>query len=400
MEKEAAQLKAQRELNEMRSLLRDLKDEDWQMRLKAISALTKLRRTEEFINETVPALISAIEDPNEYVRRSAIPALGDIGPEAKICVKKLIEILSSNDLQMRRAAAYSLGKIGPAAISSVPKLIDLLEKAEKEEQKAVAWALGIIGHEAAPLLEKALLHSSSEVRAGCAFALGSMGPSAIQTLGSLIKCLKDNEAQVRYQTAKAIGNLRAAKETEAAVPNLIECLSDSDPDVRWVAAEALRKIGTREAMDAWLNFEAKPEVADFAKQLFNDDKAVRIDAAQGLIKVLTPEAGKYVPQIAGALKDQLWKVKVPVAEALAKMGGSAREAIPLLRRALGDENERVRAAAANAIGKIKTNAEEAVPALIKGLKDQYREVRSASALALESIDTEEARKALKKFNWE
>lgn len=400
MTNEVEQLRLQRELKEMHALLASLRDEDWQVRLKAASSLGKLRKTDEMLTEVVPALMAAASDRNDYVSRAAVASIGDIGAQAKTAVNLLIEKLGHEEESMRRGAAYSLGKIGASAVSAVPTLIELLEEESREIQKAVSWALGIIGPEAVPLLSEGLQRNNPNVRAGCAYALGSIGPNAITALAELRERLQDEHAQVRYNAAKAVGNLRAAKETEAAVPQLISCLKDKDPDVRWAVAEALRKIGTDEAMEAWLHFESKPEVNDLVKQLSNTDKAVRMDAAAGLVKIIAPDDGKYVPEIAKALTDQFWRVKVPICETLAKIGPNAREAIPGLKRALNDENERVRAAAAHALGRIGKSAEDAVERLVKKLKDEFKEVRLAAAVALELIDTAEAKRALKKFTWE
>ncbi len=75
MEKEVQQIRALRELKDMQVLLGELKDEDWQVRLRAATNLGKLRRSEEMIREVVPALILATADRNEYVRRAAVPSL-------------------------------------------------------------------------------------------------------------------------------------------------------------------------------------------------------------------------------------------------------------------------------------------------------------------------------------
>ncbi|MCB0323248.1 MAG: HEAT repeat domain-containing protein [Bdellovibrionales bacterium] len=397
---EVERIRAERELKEMRSLIADLKDEDWQVRLKAAGTLGKVRKTDEMIEEGVPALIAAVRDPNDFVRKTAVPALGDVGPQAKAAVGVLVELLTDPDPQMRRSAAYSLGKIGHHAAPAVEPLIDLLRDPDKEIRKAVAWALGIIGPEAVPRLATACTDRVTEVRAGCVFALGTIGPNAIAALPQLRQCLLDPEVEVRYNAAKAIGNLRAAKEAEQAVEPLIRLLDDTDPDVRWVAAEALRKIGTEQAMEAWLRYEAQPTTLDLLKQLFNDDKQIRIDAAENLAKSITPDDASHVAELKRGLQDQLWKVRAAVAEALAKIGPGASGATKSLKKALRDEHEKVRAAAAHALGRIGPEAEIAVVRLIKRLNDEHKEVRTAAGVALELIGTTEAVKALESFTWE
>ena len=205
---------------------------------------------------------------------------------------------------------------------------------------------------------------------------------------------------MRYNAAKAIGNLRAAKETETTVVPLSACLEDSDPDVRWAAAEALRKIGTDEAIAVWQQFEDEPSVVDLLKQLFNEDKAVRIDASESILRLMKKEDALHLAKLMEALGDQVWKVRANVCDAIAKTGEGANEAVDALRKSLKDEHEEVRAAAARALGKIGEGAEAAVPRLIKALKDEVKEVRLDAGLALERIGGKESEKALKKFKWE
>ena len=62
----------------------------------------------------MPALITALGDADEGVRRSAAEALGRIGPAAAEAVPALITALGDADAEVRRSAAEALGRIGPA----------------------------------------------------------------------------------------------------------------------------------------------------------------------------------------------------------------------------------------------------------------------------------------------
>ena len=399
MSTEAQKIRAKRELEQMRTLVEATADKDWQVRLKAVNEIPKQRKTAEMIDECVPALIKATYDENNYIAKAAIPALGDIGPLAKLAVTRLTELLEDQDNEIRRFAAFSLGKLGPSALVSAKNLVNLLSDTDQDVRKAVSWSLGILGPEVVPLLNSVISSEDINVRTGCVFALGSIGPNAIASLDNLIVCLSDESSEVRYLAAKAIGNLRAAKEVEKAVPNLKKLLEDSDPDVRWVASEALRRIGTNDAVDAWLKHEGDSSIEDLCKQLKNDDKAVREDAANNLLKSINKKHADYTDQISAGLNDQIWKVRKLCADVIAKIGEGASAAIPMLEKALKDENADVRASAAKALGKIGQEG-GALSELINCLEDEIKEVRMASALALELIGGADAEKALKKFKWE
>jgi len=59
----------------------------------------------------VPALIGALKDENEKVRRSAAGTLGIIGLEAKTAVPFLIEALKDKNEEVRQESAGALENI-------------------------------------------------------------------------------------------------------------------------------------------------------------------------------------------------------------------------------------------------------------------------------------------------
>ncbi len=89
--------------------------------------------------EDVSALIRELKEQDRQVRKRAAYALGQIGPAAKEAVPALIAALKDKDGSVRRNAASALGKIGPAAKEAVPALeaaardgVDGAESALKE----------------------------------------------------------------------------------------------------------------------------------------------------------------------------------------------------------------------------------------------------------------------------
>jgi transglutaminase-like putative cysteine protease len=75
----------------------------------------------------VPALVSALSDPDPKVRLQAARALARIGPPARDAVPALTRALDDTDLAVRANAARALGQIGPNASSAVPDLIRSLK---------------------------------------------------------------------------------------------------------------------------------------------------------------------------------------------------------------------------------------------------------------------------------
>lgn len=405
MNKELNQLRTERELKELRDIVQELQNlDDWQVRLQAITRLLKVKKTTEFHEEAIPVLIEKLSDVHPLVRQAAIPALGDIGVSAKSAIPELRRVLLQGDDSEKKAAVYSLGKIGFESASASKEMLQLLESADDELERAIGWALGIIGPDVLPDLVRGVGHSNSGVKRGCLQAIGSMGPVAIPAMDSLVSSLKDADPSVRLEGAKAIGNLRAAPEITACIPALRLSLDDSDPDVRWTVAEALRKIGTEDAMSAWTSYETIDTVDARMKQLVNDDKAIRLSAAEALFSILEKDSEIDFAVIKKALNDTYYKVPVAVCEALAKIEESALPALPVLLElsAAGTEVP-VRVAAITTVGKIfaddAADSSEAVSCLIPYLDDPEKDVRMATGLALELLDTELCKKALKKFKW-
>jgi HEAT repeat protein len=399
MSREAKELAAERELKEMRSKVEDLHNVDWQVRLRAITSLIQVRKTEEFFLEAVPAIINATKDSEILVRQAAIPALGDLGVKVRPAIDRLIEILHLDSLEEVKGSVYSLGKIGPDAIIAVNKLIDLLKNPSDELHKAISWAISIIGPDTLEALKTNIVSENARIRRGVIVAIGNMGPVAISLLDDLILRLQDEDLLTKIEAARAIGNLRASPEVARAISSLDKLLDDNDPDVRWTSAEALRKVGSEDAMKAWARYQPIASVDAIAKQLSNQDKAVRENAAAELYDVLSKGKDNQLELIKFAFKDRHWKVPMLLCDALGKLEDEAVGLLDEISLLLEHEEASVRKSSSALIGKMGSSAVSVVPKVIKLLKDADKEVRTSAGVALELIGGKEAEKALKNFDW-
>jgi len=178
----------------------------------------------------VPALLQALGDEAEDVRKAAARALGRIGDRQ--AVPPLIQALGDEDEDVRSAAAKALGRIGDPR--AVPVLIQALGDGDEDVRKAAAEALGGIGdRQAVPALLQALGDENWRVRSAAAEALGRIGDR--RAVPSLLQALGDRDRRVRWAAAEALGRIGDRQ----AVPALIQALGDEDGWVRWTAAEAL-----------------------------------------------------------------------------------------------------------------------------------------------------------------
>jgi hypothetical protein len=92
----------------------------------------------------------------------------------------------------------------------VPALIDALRDPDSDVRLNAAVALAAVGPDAVESLTAALNDRNPDARAGAAYALGLIGAPAAPATAELIKKLKDDETEVRRQTAQALGRIVAA----------------------------------------------------------------------------------------------------------------------------------------------------------------------------------------------
>ena len=239
---------------EVAAAVEALKTEDPNARMKAANELGFMRTDAA---EAVPALVEALEDGYEPVRRNAIYALGAIGKPA---VEPLIDALDSEKEAFEMEpilhicdAAHGLAATGASA---VPALITALEDERENVRASAAYALGEIGPVAAEAVDglvALLTDESEEVRRHATSALGMIKVPVLKTVPALVKVLEDREdTDLAFFAAQAL--TRIGPDATEAVPALGEALMSESAYVRGFSSEALSRIGTAEALQALVPF--------------------------------------------------------------------------------------------------------------------------------------------------
>ncbi len=236
------------------SAVEALKKDHPNARMKAANELGFMRTDAA---QTVPALVDALEDSYEPVRRNAIYALGAIGKSA---VEPLIDALDSEKEAFDMEpilhicdAAHGLAAIGAAA---VPALITALEDERENVRASAAYALGEMGPVAAEAVDgliALLTDESEEVRRHATSALGMIKVPVSKTVPALVQILEDREdTDLAFFAAQAL--TRIGPDATEAVPVLREALMSESAYVRGFSSEALGRIGTAEALQALVPF--------------------------------------------------------------------------------------------------------------------------------------------------
>ena len=99
--------------------------------------------------------------------------------------------------------------------------------------------------DAVPALMKALEDQDANVRWGAAYALGEIGAGSVDAIPALVKLLQDNNEVVRLSATGALGEVG-----KDAVPILIQALQSEKLGVQAYVAWALGKIGVPDAIAA------------------------------------------------------------------------------------------------------------------------------------------------------
>jgi HEAT repeat protein len=289
-------------------ILKALKDKNPSVREAAASYLKHLGKLSEWCcKETsiIPSLIGALEDSTPRVREEASAALAYYKDWQAI--DPLIRRLKDESPWVRLNAAFALGELKAPRV--VDPLLDLLnDQADwrnKFVQQECVIAIRKIGHpypkvitvlinnfndpflkpeiiktlgkfqvaEARDLLIEASKDPNERIRKLAVEALSRMPGASPSRKGDLpqtsgrvgdsnveviVKSLNDPSAEVRAQSAEALGRLRDNK----AVEPLLVVLNDKDERVREKAVVALGNFSDERIFDALVNFILKDSNAN------------------------------------------------------------------------------------------------------------------------------------------
>jgi HEAT repeat protein len=199
----------------------------------------------ERLQAALPALATAVSDPDLAARRAAIDALETLGSEASLAVPALIGALADPDPFVRWAAARTLAKMSPGedAGKVVAALIQRLSDRDLDVRLAAAHTLeqyGASAQEAVPTLTRAVSTGDSDMRLAAMHALEGIGMDAQSAIPALAAGLRDPDARVRQGAARLLGKFgpTAVDQKDA----LRTALADKDPDVCKAASDALLQI--------------------------------------------------------------------------------------------------------------------------------------------------------------
>lgn len=317
--------------------------------------------------DALSVLRQALADKSEAVRRSAVVALGNMGPKAAPALGALLPLTRDNDI--RREAYQAINQIAVGK-EAVPALVQVLQDKDPE---ARIQALDMFRRlddfaAAADGCARALKDEDPRVRLRAALILADLGEHEADVLPIFIDMLVDDQEQ--YQVTEGLRQLGGQ-----AVPALVKYLSGTDQPL------AGRLRATR--VLAGLDYHSKA-AAPLGVALRSDNPQVKLCAALVLARRTPRDPAVLAPLLAG-LKDKDPQLRAECASALGATQAAA--VMPALLDALQDGEENVRVPATEALLGFSPD-DSIIPRLIELLKKE--ESRSSAAALLQHLGVKAA----------
>jgi HEAT repeat protein len=191
------------------SFVQSIKDKDASVRRSAADALGRLT---PLPGSVLPALLLAARDENEWVRGSAIAAVGLVEKKAKLNQdsprRAIIRALDDPSLHVREMGIYAFWAV---AETSPEIAIDLLKEDDSHVRLAAIAALSRntpLAVQVIPELTTSLADPVPAIRARAATLLGNVGPIPKPTISALETARTDPDPEVRSAAAEALANQR------------------------------------------------------------------------------------------------------------------------------------------------------------------------------------------------
>lgn len=174
MQSLVVRMKEQRKSHD--DMIKNLLKQQEELTFALDTARSTPRRFEILFEAIMPMLIHGVANAGDTAARlAAVRALGAFGADAHVAASALVAALEDDDDELRRAAIDALGQIGEGA---VPALIEALRHSNANVRRGAAQSLESIGpdaQEAMKALDESLRDEDVAVRDAAASALRAIG---------------------------------------------------------------------------------------------------------------------------------------------------------------------------------------------------------------------------------
>ncbi len=363
--------------------------------------------------ETVPYLISEIDDEDSDVRKFVVDVLGLI--KDKQAVDALCQKLWDENINVVCSAAEALGEIGNK--KAIPALVAVYDKIEESRLPAIE-ALGKIGDSSA--LEHLYNYISSDdpmVQYAAIEALGTIGDA--EAIKKLVPIMNSKDKAFAGAAFKAVVEIYLTTEgkidfdipMDTFAPFLFDGIKNKDKKIteftlvrlkNWYGSDVI--MGLLDVIDS-ADESFRNQIIDSLSQVgpsVCNYILGNFDSLTTETKLLTMEIFRqYIDQelakkLVPLANDTDERIRTKIAHLLGNSGYT--DGINTLKELAKDENGHVRAAAFAAIGWLCS--EDDIDILLPGLYDPYVDVRSAAVGAMVVVGGEKISKEFYKILFE
>lgn len=279
----------------------------------------------------------------------ACSALRSIGPESRIYIEELKDLLRDDNPIHRKCGLYALQGMGDEARPAMKEIILCVLDQDLNNQCMACRILENFGPDAIDA-EEALLevqkNGGPSTRGWAALCLGAIGPTSsdvdvAELLTKQLQPRKDGRPISPIEQQRVLTGLGyLGPEATKAIPTVREKLNGKNEFVQGHAAFALWKI-TGDAKEAGEAF----------RKLLNDPS--RVNDAVFLIGKMGPDAISLAPNVAKSLRSSQPSTRELAATAIGNMGSDATSYRSELKPLLNDSDPLVRMAARTAMQTLK-----------------------------------------------
>ena len=183
--------------------------------------------------------------------------LCDFGGGWSINTNGAIQVLRPKDADQRKLGA-ALGKIFAQGLHHEPtaKLLEHLQSADRRLRQLAQFELVQRGEKETLAALAADISKPAPTRLHGIWGLDQLGRKGVAVAGALLPLARDHDPEIRANTARTLGSVRAAQGREV----LLSMLGDASPRVQSLAAIALSRVvkkGDSQAIDAVYEMAAR-----------------------------------------------------------------------------------------------------------------------------------------------
>lgn len=313
-----------------------------------------------------PALAAAIRKPDRG-RKYALAILRQLGPNGKVALPALIDLVKENDASTRQAVMACFIALGAEARPAVPALVDLMRDPDLQVRVDAEAVLAKFGPDIIPQVSVALTRTDDLTKWPAVMRLlvrlqprdQPLHPSVVAIL---TKHLGDNYAPLRLTAIRAVHDFGPS--AKGMAPAIAPFLGEQNYLVRDLATNALISMGP----DAGL------AVKEYLKHANIDTRL----AAASIIGGLAIQRKELAKELVVLLEDKDTRVRRKLATMLGASDGG--EVIAPLVVLLRDTQAEVRVAAGQSLARVARNPRTPLAATVQNtIFGELHKIKDADA---------------------